>query len=250
MGCLVFVAGSLAVWSVPTDAYFAQNILVGAVFGGGLARRFADRIIDAKTHVRSLMNETSLSLLARVCETADSDSWYRLVELYAPLMRGWLRSYEVTGADADDLVQDVLVVVSQELPKFKHSQQTGAFRNWLRKILVNRLRNYWRARDQRPTATGGSSMLQQLNQLEDETSELSQIWNEQHDREVIAKLIELVRPKFQAKTWEAFHRQMFGGQRPDQVAAELSMPLGSVYMARHRVLNALRREAAGLVDSP
>ena len=196
------------------------------------------------------MNETSLSLLARVCETADSDSWYRLVELYAPLMRGWLRSYEVTGADADDLVQDVLVVVSQELPKFKHSQQTGAFRNWLRKILVNRLRNYWRARDQRPTATGGSSMLQQLNQLEDETSELSQIWNEQHDREVIAKLIELVRPKFQAKTWEAFHRQMFGGQRPDQVAAELSMPLGSVYMARHRVLNALRREAAGLVDSP
>ena len=196
------------------------------------------------------MNETSLSLLARVCETADSDSWNRLVELYAPLMRGWLQSYEVTGADADDLVQDVLVVVSQELPKFKHSQQTGAFRNWLRKILVNRLRDYWRARDHRPTATGGSSMLQQLNQLEDETSELSRIWNEQHDREVIAKLIELVRPKFQAKTWEAFHRQMFGVQRPDQVAAELGMPLGSVYMARHRVLNALRREAAGLVDSP
>jgi hypothetical protein len=29
------------------------------------------------------------------------------------LMRGWLQSYEVTGADADDLVQDVLTVVSQ-----------------------------------------------------------------------------------------------------------------------------------------
>jgi DNA-directed RNA polymerase specialized sigma24 family protein len=91
-------------------------------------------------------------------------------------------------------------------------------------------------------------MLHQLNQLEDDTSELSRIWNEQHDREVVSQLMDLVRPKFQAKTWEAFHRQMFDGQRPDHVAAELGMPLGSVYMARNRVLNALRREAAGLVD--
>lgn len=195
------------------------------------------------------MNETSLSLLAQIRQSADSDSWNRLVELYAPLMRGWLRSYQVTGADADDLVQDVLAVVVQELPKFKHNERAGAFRNWLRRILVNRLQNYWRARQHRPIATGSTSLLQQLNQLEDETSESSRIWNEQHDREVIAKLLELVRPKFQVKTWEAFQRQMFRGQRPDQVAAELGMPLGSVYMARHRVLNALRREAAGLVDS-
>ena len=194
------------------------------------------------------MNDTSLSLLARLRQSPDCDSWNRLVELYAPLLRGWLRSYEVSGADADDLVQDVLTVVSQELPKFKHNEQTGAFRSWLRKILVHRLRNYWRARHRRPAATGGSSMFQQLNQLEDESSESSRIWNEQHDREVIAKLIELVRPTFQATTWEVFHRQMFDGQSPDQVAAELGMPLGSVYMARHRVLNALRREAAGLVE--
>jgi RNA polymerase sigma-70 factor (ECF subfamily) len=210
--------------------------------------RYADPIINVKTHVRSLMNETSLSLLARIRQSADSDSWNRLVELYAPLMRGWLRSYEVTGADADDLVQDVLIVVSQELPKFKHNERPGAFRSWLKKILVNRLRNYWRARQHRPTVTGGSSMVEQLNQLEDDASALSRIWNEQHDREVVAKLIDLVRPKFQANTWDAFHRQVFGGQRPDHVAAELGMPLGSVYMARHRVLNALRREAAGLIE--
>jgi RNA polymerase sigma-70 factor (ECF subfamily) len=105
------------------------------------------------------MNKTSLSLLARLRETSGSDSWNRFVELYAPLVRGWLRSYEVTGADADDLVQDVSAVVSQELSKFKHNEQAGAFRSWLRKILVNRLRNYWRARDHRPTAAGGSGML-------------------------------------------------------------------------------------------
>ncbi len=194
------------------------------------------------------MNETSLSLLARIRQSDDSDSWNRLVELYAPLMRGWLRSYEVSGADADDLVQDVLTVVSQELPKFNHNERTGAFRSWLRRILVNRLQNYWRRRKQPPPAKGGSSLLEQLKQLEDDNSGLSRIWNEQHDRDVIARLIDLVRPRFQPKTWEAFRRQMFDGQKPGQVAAELGMTLGSVYMARNRVLAALRREADGIVD--
>jgi len=195
------------------------------------------------------MNETSLSLLARVRQTGDSEDWNRLVELYAPLMRKWLRAYEVNGADADDLVQEVLTVLSQELPKFNHNERIGAFRSWLRRILVHRLQNHWRGRKHHPPAKGGSSLLEQLHQLEDENSQLSRVGNEQHDRDLIARLMELVRPKFEPKTWEAFRRQMFEGQKPTQVAVDLDMVLGSVYVARNRVLTALRREAEGLVDS-
>lgn len=195
------------------------------------------------------MNETSLSLLARIRQTGDSDSWNRLAAIYAPLIHGWLRTYEVSGADADDLVQEVLTVVSQELPKFDHSQRTGAFRSWLRKILVHRLQNYWRDRKQHPPAKGGSSLFEQLHQLEDEKSQLSRIWNEQHDRDVIARLLEVVRPRFQAKTWEAFRRQMFEGQAPAEIAVDLDMKLASVYVARNRVLTAMRKETEGLVDS-
>ena len=171
------------------------------------------------------------------------------MELYAPLMRKWLRAYEVNEADADDLVQDVLTVVSQELPNFKHNERIGAFRNWLRRILVHRLQNYWRGRKQHPPAKGGSRLLEQLNQLSDENSQLSRVWNEQHDRDVIARLMELVRPRFEPKTWEAFRRQMFEGDKAADVAADLGLGIGSVYMARNRVLAALRGEADGLVDS-
>ena len=196
------------------------------------------------------MNEsTSISLLGRAADPSDSDSWDRLVELYVPLLRRWLRQYEVQDCDADDLTQDVLAVLMQELPKFEHNRQVGAFRNWLRRVLVNRLRNYWRDRQHRPPAQGGSTLAEQLNQLEDERSQLSRAWNEQHDRDVIASLMEVIRPRFQEKTWQAFHRQMFDGERPERIAAELQMGLGSVYMARNRVLSALRQEAAGLVDA-
>lgn len=196
------------------------------------------------------MNEaTSLSLLDRVTNSADTDSWDRLAELYAPLMQRWLIQYDVQRADADDLIQEVLAVVLQDLPQFDHNQRTGAFRNWLRKILVNRLRNLWRSRKYEPQAKGTSSLLEQLHQLEDDKSEVSRIWNADHDQHVISQLMEAVRSRFREKTWEAFRRQMFDGQRADAVAADLNMPISSVYVAKSRVLSTLRREAEGLVDS-
>lgn len=192
---------------------------------------------------------TSISLLGRAADPADSDSWDRLAELYVPLMRRWLVQYDVQRSDADDLIQEVLAVLMQELPQFDHNQRTGAFRSWLRKILVNRLRNLWRSRKYEPQAKGTSSLLEQLHQLEDDKSEQSRIWNADHDQHVMTQLMEAVRPRFHEKTWEAFRRQMFDGQRADVVATELGMPISSVYVARSRVLSTLRREAEGLVDS-
>ena len=195
------------------------------------------------------MNEaTSLSLLQRAASARDADSWGRLAALYEPLMRGWLVQYEVQAADADDLIQEVFYVLAQELPRFDHNGRTGSFRSWLRRILVHRLHNFWRKQKYDQRGRGTSSLLEQLHQLGDDASDASRVWNAEHDQYVIARLMEVVRPSFQENTWEAFRRQMFDGRKPEVVAAELDMSLGAVYMARNRVLNALRREGAGLID--
>ena len=113
------------------------------------------------------MNETSLSLLNRLRRSPDSESWNRLVDLYGPLIKAWLRKYDVQDNDADDVVQEVLLAVSKDLGKFDHRGQTGAFRGWIKAILVNRLRKFWRARDRRPQARGDSDVHARLAQLED-----------------------------------------------------------------------------------
>ena len=194
------------------------------------------------------MSETSLSLLDRARGDVTDEAWQRMAEVYSALLRSWLARFEVASTDADDLVQEVLLTISRELPHFEHSGRAGAFRSWLRTILVHRLRDFWRSKKYRPAATGGSSWHQHLEQLADESSNASREWNLEHDRHVMARLLESVRPRFESQTWEAFHRQMFDGQRADVVAAELGMPLNSVYVARSRVLSTLRREAAGLID--
>lgn len=194
------------------------------------------------------MSHTSLTLLERLRDSDESESWDRLAELYTPLLRAWMRRYDVQESDADDVVQQVLMTVAAEVRSFDHNGRDGAFRSWLRKILANRLREHWRARKYRPVATGNSDFRRQLDELADDRSGVSELWDREHDEFVMKRLMEIVRPQFEPRTWQAFRRQVVDGERADAVAAELGMKTGAVYMAKSRVLNALRRESTGLVD--
>ncbi|MBN1854834.1 MAG: sigma-70 family RNA polymerase sigma factor [Pirellulales bacterium] len=193
------------------------------------------------------MAETSLSLLDRLHTGTDSNSWQQLAQIYTPLLQSWLRRYGLESNDADDIIQEVLVVVFKELPLFQHSGRQGAFRSWLRTILANRLRNYWRARQKHPIARGSSHFLEELNQLEDPDSGLSQIWEKQHDEHVLRQLLKLIEPRFESRTWRAFQRLVFDGRPPDAVAAELDMSVNAVFIAKSRILSQLRQEGRGLV---
>jgi RNA polymerase sigma-70 factor (ECF subfamily) len=194
------------------------------------------------------MSDTSFSLLHRLRSQPDAESWQRLVDLYTPLIQGWLRRHSVPAADADDLTQEVMSVVVRELPQFNHNQQRGAFRNWLRTITVNRLRVLWRSRQTRPIATGDSDFLKMLDELEDPNSNMSQLWDEQHDRHVAHRLMELVEPHFEPTTWRAFRRVVLDGVKAAVAAAELNISVNAVLLAKSRVLSRLRQEMAGLTD--
>ena len=143
------------------------------------------------------MHETSLSLLERLRQSPENEGWNRLADLYTPLIRAWLRRYDVQDSDANDLVQEVLLAVSKDLRKFEHRGQPGAFRGWLKAILINRLRKFWRARNRRPQARGNSDIDARLAQLDDPASDMSQIWDREHDQYVLRQLLALAEPHFE-----------------------------------------------------
>lgn len=194
------------------------------------------------------MAETSVSLLERLRQQPDAGAWRRLVDLYSPLIHGWLRRHFLPEADAADVVQEVLAVVVRELPHFEHNRRPGAFRSWLRTITAHRLREFWRARRSRPLATGDSDFARRLEQLEDPASGLSRLWDEEHDRHVARRLLQLIEPDFAATTWQAFCRLVLEGEAPDAVAADLGLSVNAVFVAKSRVLQRLRQEQRGLLD--
>jgi RNA polymerase sigma-70 factor, ECF subfamily len=194
------------------------------------------------------MSDTSVSLLERLRLSPDPASWQRLVDLYTPLIRDWLRRQGLQASDTDDLVQDALQIVIQELPNFRHDLRRGAFRRWLRTITVNRLRTYWRKQRSRPIATGDSDFDMMLNQLADPDSQLSKEWDRQHDQHVARQLLELLAGDFEPATWEAFRMLVLEGRETTEVAAHLGISPNAVRIAKSRVLARFRQEAAGLID--
>jgi RNA polymerase sigma-70 factor (ECF subfamily) len=191
--------------------------------------------------------ETSASLLERLRTAPDEAAWRRLHDLYRPLIERWLRRDSSLGEEAEDLVQEVLGVLVQELPGFQRLR-TGSFRRWLRTITAYRLAAYYRSRKNRPRVLGAPMEECPLAQLADPNSELSRLWDEEHDRYVLRRLMELIGPQFEPTTVTAFRRIAFDGMAPAQVAVELGLSLNAVLLAKSRVLSQLRQEAEGLID--
>ena len=192
-------------------------------------------------------NRTSLTLLESIKANAP-DAWTRLDGLYRPFLRGWFRHRSIPDDIAEDITQQVMLVVFRELPNFDHSGRTGALRKWLTRVATFEEKAYWRKRSRHENSVGGSEFHQAVGQLEDSESDLSRYWDEQHDQFVLQKLLDENSPDFEPQTMAAFKRFALEGEPIESVANELKMSSGAIYVAKSRVLRRLRSEAAGLVD--
>jgi RNA polymerase sigma-70 factor (ECF subfamily) len=194
------------------------------------------------------MDTTSLGLLNRLKQAKpDASDWRRLQELYLPLIRYWLSPIPGLRDEADDLAQEVLVVLFRELPSFER-QRDGAFRAWLRQITVNRIRAFGKARQKQPRGGLGQEAEQLLAQLEDPSSDLARQWDRDHDKHVFQKLLAGVQLDFEPNSWKAFTRFALDGLSAARVAAELGMSESAVVQAKSRILKRLREEGGALMD--
>lgn len=192
------------------------------------------------------VDPTSVSLLDRLRAGQPEDTdWSRMQDIYLPLIQRWLSRVPGLAGEADDLAQEVFLVVIRELPAFERRRE-GSFRAWLRTITVNRARNHCKRRDRRPSVAQGVAE-GFLDQMADPASDLAREWDREHDRHVMRRLLSAVRPDFKPSTWEAFRRLALDGLPAARVAEELGMPENAVLLARSRVLRRLRQEAGDLL---
>jgi RNA polymerase sigma-70 factor (ECF subfamily) len=184
------------------------------------------------------------SLLHAARDTANNEAWLRLVGVCEPLLYGWLRCQDLQHADAEDLVQETLATLVLEAPTFQPTWHPGAFRYWLRKVLINRLRHFRRNLRVRLSCRPDSELLDRLADfIVDSRDDLTCRWDNDHDLHIARQVMERIKQEFHANTWQAFHSVALEGADPELVAAELDLSLSSVYVAKFRVLRRLRQEA-------
>ncbi|QDU25727.1 RNA polymerase sigma factor CnrH [Anatilimnocola aggregata] len=182
------------------------------------------------------MDTTPVSLLERLRQPGDGRAWSRFVDLYSPLLLTWVRRAGLQQADADDVVQDVFVILVRQLPQFIYNPNQR-FRGWLYTVTLNKVRERARQPEVRQNyeSLPAEGVAAPLNDALIET---------EFRTVVIRRAFELMRTDFSPQTWQGCWGHFMEGK----TAAELGWTAGALRAAKFRVLSRLRRELAGMLD--
>ena len=82
---------------------------------------------------------TQPSLLLRIRDASDAESWRTFVSIYAPLIYRSCRRRGLQDADAADVGQEVLVEVARSIRGFEYMPGRGRFRDWLGAVVKHRV---------------------------------------------------------------------------------------------------------------
>jgi RNA polymerase sigma factor (sigma-70 family) len=184
---------------------------------------------------------TRASLLVRLRDPRDGAAWGEFVDLYAPLVYGYLRKQGLQDADAADLSQEVLGAVAGAVGRLEYDPRRGAFRNWLFTVVRRKLSNWRAGQGSRARGSGDTATYRLLEQCPVAESVEAE-WEAEWERRLFAWACEQVRRSVTDVTWQAFWRTAVERISPQDVAGRLGMSVGAVYAAKSRVLARLRRQ--------
>ena len=188
----------------------------------------------------STVETTRPSLLVRIRDLRDELAWGEFARLYTPLIYRFARQSGLQDADASLVTQDVLVTVARTIHRFDYDRNNGSFRGWLKVVTRSRLSDFRQAQGRHVQGSGDTGMLHVMEARPDESQ--PDLWDREFRRCLFDWAIERIRCDFEETTWQAFWKTSVDGRATQDVADELGLSVGAVYIARSRVLARLRRE--------
>lgn len=201
----------------------------------------------------STVTETDLktrrSLLSRLRDLDDRESWRTFFDLYWQLLYKVARRAGLSEADAQDVVQETVVSVARQMPEFRYDRAKGTFKHWLFRIVRRRVADHLRKVYRQPPK--GELAFDPMAEDDeaaavapsDTTGEFGAAWEQEWAQAVLDAAVARVREQVNPKHFQVFDYCVKQGWPAAKVAATLGMNIAQVYLARHRVSRAVKAMA-------
>ncbi len=131
--------------------------------------------------------------------------------------------------------------VSDAIARLDYDRNQGTFRGWLFTITRNKVFNFFSARRIRPQGSGDTTTNRLLDTQPD-SSDGADAWEMEYQRRLAALAMERVKSEFQESTWRAFWLTAVEGVAVTDVARQIGISSGAIYVAKSRVLARLKEE--------
>ena len=191
---------------------------------------------------------TRLSLVTRLKNAADHEAWSEFTAIYEPLILRLLERDGLQESDARDVCQQVLAAVARDIEQWRPDGRDRSFRRWLFRIARNRVIKFLEGERKGQRALGGSGVHAAMEQTRDERESISEVFEREYRQQLLVQAAEAIRAEFRESTWEAFWLSTIEGHAIADVAAQLGVSVGSVYVSRSRIVSRLKSKVRDITD--
>jgi len=187
-------------------------------------------------------------LVLRLRDLNDQAAWAEFVDVYDPLVYRLARGKGLQDADARDLCQEVFGAVASAIERWDPNPAKGSFRGWLFRIARNLVVDSLNGQRRQARGSGRTSVHEMLEARPAADDGAGAEFAAEFRRRAFEWAAAQVRNEFAESTWQAFWKTGVESQPIADVARELGMSPGAVYVARSRVLARLRGRVEQLTE--
>ncbi len=181
--------------------------------------------------------ETRPSLIVRLKGERNELAWTEFVSAYEPFLRRLIERQGVPERHVPDATQQVLVAVARSVDGWQDDGDPASFRRWLNRVARNVVLKFMARERRQIGGQGGTDWLECLAHVPDAGGEERET---EYEYELVVWAAEQVRGEFLESSWKAFWATLIEGRSVAEVAAELGVSPGSVYMSRSRLMARIR----------
>lgn len=194
---------------------------------------------------------TRYTLLSRLKNWDDQDSWKDFFDTYWRLIYAVALKSGLTEAEAQDVVQETIISVAKDIQKFKHNRSLGSFKGWLRNIIRWRIGDQLRKRmlagHPPDTALGEDLRRLDVADIPDPAGSGGEsIWEEEWEANLVEAAMRNVKHRVKEEHYQMFDLYVIRRWPVSKVAETLGVSVGKVYLAKHRVSFLIRKEVRRL----
>ena len=189
---------------------------------------------------------TRSSLLTRLKDWDDNESWREFFNTYWKLIYGTAIKAGLSDAEAQDVVQETVLSVAKKMRDFKYDPALGSFKGWLLQLTRWRITNQWKKR--LPTqslkigSAGDTAHTSAEERMPDEGLNIEQFWEEDWKKNLVDAAIERVKQKVNPKQYKIFYLQTVKKLPVKEVAKAMGVNIAQVYLAKHRVAKWIEKD--------
>ncbi len=190
------------------------------------------------------------SLLSRLKDRNDQESWQDFFNTYWKLVYGVAIKAGLTDQEAQEVVQETVITVARRIPEFRYDPAVCSFKTWLLNLTRWRIVDQLRKRKpefgsrRRKSETARTPTVERIP--DPAGMDLDEVWNEEWEQYILDAAIDRVKKQVSPEQFQIFALRVFKEWPVMKIARELDVSVGQVYLAKHRVAALIKKQVREL----